>query len=62
MIQESLFLSADGAAKTEVKYLIVVASGVCPPPPQQDSWLPFQQFFIGQVLDAGFAFPSLFLH
>lgn len=34
MIQESLFLSADGAAKTEVKYLIVVASGVCPPPPQ----------------------------
>lgn len=61
MIQESLFLSADGAAKIE-KYLIVVASGVCPPSPQQDSWLPFQQFFIGQVLDAGFAFPSLFLY
>ena len=61
MIQESLFLSADGAAKIE-KYLIVVASGVCPPPPQQDSWLPFQQFFSGQVLDAGFAFPSLFLY
>lgn len=62
MIRESLFLSADGAAKIEVKYLIVVDSGVCPPPPQRASWLPFQRSFIGQVLDAGFAFPSLFLY